>query len=142
MKTIEDFNNLWEPVLREFIFKYPIIAEQVVDWYPCGQMRILLRLSTGEKKIYDLIDSRLISVGTPIFELDNADDEWKKRFAARLRRKLCITGVTQWELSEKTGISEVTISKYLHGKAIPSAVNVDRIAWALNCDVSDIMRDM
>lgn len=142
MDLVEKMHHSWELIFQEFVEEHPDKANGVIDWYPCGQMKILLRYDNGDKKIYDYLDQKLSDVCAPIFEYDDSEEEWKRRFGLRLRRKLSIAGVTQWQLAEKTGISEVTISKYLNGRATPSAYNVDRIAWVLNCDASDLMRDI
>lgn len=141
METTKKLNDMWEPILQDFIQWYPHIADRVIDWYPCGHMRIVLRLDDGEKKTYDFIDHRLNDVPTDMYE-DDSDEEWKKRFAERLKRKLFSVGISQWQLSEKTGISEVAISKYLRCKAIPSAYNIDKLARALKCDISELMQDI
>ena len=48
-----------------------------------------------------------------------------------MRRKV----ITQKELSEMTGISEVSINHYISEKRIPSAANLERIANALGVDI-------
>ena len=56
-------------------------------------------------------------------------------FAERLKEILS-DKMTQSELSKKTGITEVTISRYANGQRVPKATEIVKIAQALNvsCD--------
>ena len=40
MKKGKDY---WGPVFDSFTEEYPKLAEDIVDWYPSGQMEIALR---------------------------------------------------------------------------------------------------
>ena len=42
-------------------------------------------------------------------------------------------------LSYKTGISTVTLSKYMNGKTTPSTYNIQKIAQALRCSVTELI---
>lgn len=48
-------------------------------------------------------------------------------------------GVTQKELSELTGISRSTISKYIYGDMVPTLKNILNIAYALECDITELV---
>ena len=60
--------------------------------------------------------------------------EWRKMFSNRLCAKMHKFGYNQSLLSEATGISQVTISKYINCKATPTAYNVQKLAKALHCN--------
>lgn len=70
---------------------------------------------------------------------NNRIDEmtWRKEFAKLLRDKLRYEGITQERLAAETGISRITISKYLNQRATPSGYNLNLIAKCLNCPVSE-----
>ena len=65
------------------------------------------------------------------------EDVYKKEFGRRLIRIIKRKGFTQKELSELTGISERTLTRYICGKSIPSLLHIDKIARALNCSVDE-----
>ena len=65
------------------------------------------------------------------------DQNFERTFRYVLKREM--RGVSEMELSEMTGISAVTISKYLHGKSIPNGRNIRKIAMALGCTPNDLM---
>lgn len=58
-----------------------------------------------------------------------------KIFAERLRKILSYK-MTQSELAEKTGLTEVTISRYINGQRVPKATEIAKISQVLNvsCD--------
>lgn len=66
------------------------------------------------------------------------DEIMRREFGRRLKTLLELRGMTQNELSEETGISQVSISKYLNGKSDPSLLNVLKIARALDCSLDDL----
>ena len=58
--------------------------------------------------------------------------EWINIFSANLKSLLDETGMTQRELAKATGISEVTISKYLHKQCMPSVAALVNIYHVFN----------
>lgn len=135
------YQNMWEPVFRSLESMYPYMTDQIVDWYPSGQMEITFKLKDGTRWTYCLMDSILAPVHDPKkyteFEMD--EREWRLAFAQRLHDKIRKMGISQDDLSMLTGISRVTISKYLNAKATPSGINIDRLAWALKCSSSELI---
>lgn len=47
--------------------------------------------------------------------------------------------ITRKQLSEKSGVSEVTISRIINGVQIPRIGTISKIAKALNCKVEDLI---
>ena len=64
-----------------------------------------------------------------------SEEDWIKDFSMTLKNKVSMSGLTQQDLSNATGISKVSISKYMAGKSVPSHYNMLKIARALNCSV-------
>lgn len=54
-------------------------------------------------------------------------------FHERMKSRMNLSCMTGRELSEKTGITEVSISRYLTGQRVPKATEIIKIANALNC---------
>lgn len=134
-----EMNNNWDEMLKLLELYYPFIFNDMVDWYPSGQMEITVRVKNGDKYTFNQIEKsyqRIYSVDGEIEDLEEM--EFRRRFAQRLMRKLINVGMTQDQLAEYSGISKVMISKYLTCKATPSYYNVDRIARALRCSVSEL----
>ena len=59
-------------------------------------------------------------------------DDWKIEFARRIESTMQTQGIhTQRELSERSGISEVSMSRYMNGERVPKITSIIRIANAL-----------
>ena len=128
----------WIPVFNDFVERQPSLASQVVDWYPSGQMEIVIKLYDGTKLIYNwLIDS--VCRYDSYTEYDDDEESLKRIFGYRVKNRLYILNMSQEDLAEKTGISYVTISKYVHGKSSPSITNAKRIAKALKCQLRELI---
>jgi DNA-binding XRE family transcriptional regulator len=136
MKTAKDY---WTPIFNDFIQRYPELAEKIIDWYPSGQMEITVKIKGGEKYLYDWQEQLVYLVHASDEQYAVNEEEWRIRFAKKLQRKLNCLGMTQEALAFNTGISLVTISKYINGKATPSGYNIQRIASALQCSYSELM---
>jgi repressor LexA len=61
-----------------------------------------------------------------------------KEMSYNLKRLLLVNGVTQTELSDRTGLPTSTISDYVNGKTLMSPGNLQKIADSLNVLKSDI----
>lgn len=68
------------------------------------------------------------------------EKKWLKEFSRRLKKRMKELKMSQYELSERTGIAQPTISRYTTAHAsTPSATNVLRIARVLDMDVCDLI---
>ena len=61
--------------------------------------------------------------------------EFMKEFSYRLRRIMWIRHIYQKEMSERTGISQQTISCYFNGRTVPSFCNVYKMSIAIGCKI-------
>ena len=57
----------------------------------------------------------------------------------RIKEMLDQKGITQKELSEKTGITEPAISHYVKGDRVPRGANLVKIAKALGTTADDLL---
>ena len=130
--------NYWEPIYDDFVQRYPELVEQMIDWYPSGQLEIAIRLKTGQKYIYDWLENLLVKIYDPDDMTKETEEEWEIKFSNNLKRKLRNVGMTQDLLAFETGISVVTINKYTNGKSIPNAYNLRKIANALKCSLYEL----
>lgn len=134
--------TVWENMLNEIARLHPDIYNNMVDWYSSDQGEITIKVTGGKKYAFDFrnLDRPIFlpDFRDPAEDID--DDEWRRNFARRVRRRMSYIGVSQEWLSDKTGISQVTISKYLNGKSSPSCLNAERIASALGCNINELIR--
>ncbi|MDH9161260.1 helix-turn-helix transcriptional regulator [Staphylococcus succinus] len=64
--------------------------------------------------------------------------ELKQQIAKNIKNLMKSNGLTQVQLSEKSGISKSTISDYMRCKTLINAGNVEKIAMVFNVDKSAI----
>ena len=131
------YNNKFDVIFERMSQMFPSIHKKVVDWYPSGKNEIIVVLDDGDKMAYEGFDDtiRIIKSNTvPSEVMDEA--AYRKKFSDALRYQMRMAGIMQYELSERTGISVQTLSKYLKGMGTPSAYNLIRIANVLGCSVS------
>lgn len=62
-------------------------------------------------------------------------------FSHNLRNLLYLSGKTQVELAKGIGISEVSVSNWINGNAVPRPNTVDKICAFLKCKREDLMVD-
>lgn len=65
--------------------------------------------------------------------------EWLDIFSENLVSILQDTDITQRGLSEMSGLSEASISNYIHKKRMPNIKAVVNLAYALNCSMDDLI---
>lgn len=63
------------------------------------------------------------------------EKSWLKAFSARLNEVIKESGLTQKTLAIMAGLSEGTISNYIHGRKMPNARAIVNLSYALNCPV-------
>lgn len=61
-----------------------------------------------------------------------SDKEMLQRFGERMKQAISVKGISQKELSRRSGITEAAISGYINGTREPGLVAVIRIAKALS----------
>lgn len=132
-------NQTWYNIFDEFATYFPTFAEQTVDWYPNGRSEITVILEDGSVKYYNHL-YRTIRYAKSVETYENETEEDLRRvFAKRLNDRMVMLGVTQYELAEMTGLSSVTLSKYMNGKATPSLHNARKIERALKCSIYELI---
>lgn len=68
-----------------------------------------------------------------------SETEWLDIFGDNLRDVMESTRITQRELAERTGLSEGTISRYIHKQTIPGVKAIINIAYVLDCSMDDLI---
>lgn len=133
-------NSGWERIYDNFKLYYPQFESQVIDWYPSGRNSIIVVLKDGSTFEYH---DRLSSIKyIPI--KDDArgieEDEWRKRFSSNLIVKMEDSGFDQTYLAEQCGVSRAMINRYVHRKATPNGWVIEKIARALKCSITELIK--
>ena len=134
-----DYNSIFE----EALMYYPFLDRDLVEWYPYKDdgFSIVFSYEDGSKMFYDSILK-----GVRYFAPSNTSDvyigdeeRWRKEVGFNIHRAMLKYGVSQTELSARSGISQSSISKYTDGIITPSSYKLRRIANALGCDIEELM---
>lgn len=122
-------------LIRMFNLYRPGDDEEVVEYVEKYGSRVIGKTADGRGLVYDDFDNT-------IYDLPRDDDLTKevylREFGRSLERALRLRGMTQYELSDKTGITKNQISKYVRGKAVPTFYNVELMAKALRITPNDL----
>lgn len=123
-----------ERLYTNFKQYFPLFAEDAVSFttsnIPC---ELIVKLTDGSSILYDDADRTIRNL--PDDPHDLSKEECNKEFSYRLRKMMQIKGITQYELSERTGIAQPHISNYVRGMRSPSFYVIDKIAKALDCSI-------
>lgn len=136
-------NDVYNNIFAELCKMHPWMLGEIVRWWPNGNLRIMAELADGDVAEYDYI-LKTINIARSLDELEgrhrgDSEVKWRMEFARRLYRKLVTRGISQDELSWRTGISAGAISKYANGESTPSAYNLKKIAGVIGCPVSELI---
>ena len=116
-------------LLDRFELWFPSIFRSCERFLLLNQWEILGETADGRVWIYDDFDNAIRAVRR-YEDMDEAS--YRFEYSMKLRRALLHSRMTQLELSEATGISERTISRYITGASTPSLYHADKIAKAVD----------
>ena len=68
------------------------------------------------------------------------EQDFKTNFMYQLRRIMKVNHITQKELSEQSGLSEDSITRYINGTRIPNTYIASILAGSLNCTIDDLIK--
>lgn len=121
---------------NNFKLYFPIVSELATSFKQTGLFDLTIKLNDGTSVMYDDVEHAIRTL--PRDSNLMSESECRREFGLRLRKLMRIKNISQLELSEKTGISSVTISNYLNFKATPSFYNADKIAKAIGCSIEEL----
>lgn len=66
-------------------------------------------------------------------------NDWLQYFRDNLLEMMEEQGFTQEELAKRAHLSQASINAYISMRKIPSSISIANIAYALRCEVSDLI---
>lgn len=127
---------MFDDIFKNLQMHFPFLYTDDAHYKFCSDMELMITLKDGRRFLYDDIDKTVRKL--PKDSNDMSEDECRSEFGKRLYKIMFRKGITQSELSEKTGLSQTMLSNYITGKNSPSFYNVDKIAKALECSIDDL----
>ena len=126
--------NVVNELRANFRLYFPSIADTAVKFEELGPHELLIELKDGTEMSYYDLDHTILVLNN---QNDVSENTFRKQFGIRLRRVLESKGMSQCELSEKTGIPQCVISRYATGSRAPNIYTVNKIAKAIGCSIDD-----
>ena len=124
-----------ERLFESFKLYYPSFAKKTVEYRTFGPDILIAKLSDGDTIRFDDMEHTFQRIP---YSSDNMTEEnCRYEFSIRLRRIMVYKAISQAELAEKIGVSQVAISNYLTGKRTPNLYVLDKIAKALDCSLDE-----
>jgi DNA-binding XRE family transcriptional regulator len=140
-RGVMGYIDKWDRIFEEFTMYYPSISRDTVDWYPSGQYEVTAKLSDGSRLAYDGLSRTMRYIGKrdSLRNVSLPEDEWRREFSRKLKKKMDQSSLKQSELAQIIGVSTQIVSRYMNGKSTPSSYTMSRIARVLGCTVSDLL---
>lgn len=148
---MKKYYDMWLPVLDNFERTYDALCSKqhiktpkVIDWYPSGYLELTVKVDTGEMLIYEFMGDRIYPLHSGLIsstlEMRRSTNEmeWRQNFSINLKKRMYKRGISIDKLSYMTGISRVSLSKYLNGKTTPNSYTLEQLAYALECSISEL----
>lgn len=128
----------YETPIDDFEHRFPWLFKRMVSFEEYNDDKVFIELSDGKTMLYDNFMQELKEVKRfdDIYEL--TEDEWKLGFSKILRKQINSKCITQYELASKLGVSEMTISRYVTGRCLPSVYIINKLTKILNCEPDDL----
>lgn len=123
-------------ILENFKLYFPSVASRMTSYKRLDDFEIAVQCDDGSTVIFDDME-RSIRPLPPKGE-SWTEELWQREFGRRLRKRMMHKGMTQAELANKIGTSQVMISNYINGRCTPGLYIADKIANALDCSIDDL----
>lgn len=129
-----------------FASTYPLLAKEMRYYHQCNGLQICVYLKDSAYCVYDYITNKIDQLiypdeKEPYIEEDSfyeSKQDYANYFSKNLRGWMHVRNMTSRELAKLSGISEVSISRYLNGKRIPDGYTIGKIANILKCKADDL----
>lgn len=132
--------NMADVLFEEFKLYEPNLWKLAGNWYMFDHFELMVVLNDGRKILYDGLEKTTRMIDASYSDEDLSEVQFRFEFSRRLRKKMQQSGFDQRMLSEKSGVSVVTLSAYMNGRSTPSLFITRKIAQALNCSVEELLR--
>ena len=125
-----------DSLISNFELRFPSVTQDVYKYDRTAYSNeLIVTFKDGSKILYNDFENTVRYL--PADSSNMSEKQFKKEFGYRVKRIMLEKGITQEELSEKTGIAQETLSRYICGKNVPSFYKIDKIAKALDCSVDE-----
>jgi DNA-binding phage protein len=132
----------YETCFEDFKKRWPVAAEDAVEYRPKGEYAIRITMRDGRQLDYNMRAKgslRYVDTVDICGASEFTDEYCRAIFSNNLSERMAVKGYGQATLAKETGLSQAVISKYLKKQSTPTISAVRRIAHVLDCSVDDLM---
>ena len=129
--------SVCKKVLR---YQHPSLFELYETEQELGFFEWCVKLTNGSKFLYVPRAEELLVLPKDVN--DPSEQTFKMLVGRRLRIIMRDRGINRLQLSEMTGISLMSIGRYINGSRTPSGYTLRKFARALNCSMDDFFYDI
>ena len=125
--------------IEDFKYRYFWLFDRLEHYEELDENRVFVFLNDGRTILYDNLVHfyHNVKIFDSVGELSN--EEWKKGFSNLLRERIRRSGLSQYTLAERIGITKSMLNNYVTGRTIPSTNILNRLAEELNCSADDLI---
>lgn len=128
----------YEIPIEAFEHRYPWLFKRMESFEEVDRYSVYINLDDGRTLLYDNFMNELKTVKRFDDDSELTEEEWKKGFSNLLAERLKRSGINQYELARKIGVSTTMVNHYVNGRNIPSVYMLRRISRVLECSMDDL----
>lgn len=130
-------NSSCERILNQFKMYFPDLHKHGVDWWKSGPYHITILLDDNSRVEFDSSENTIRHVRVVDRFTDN--DILRKEIGRNIKKFIVYRGMRQQDVSEKTGITQAMLSRYINGTSMPGIDKLHVLASVLNCRLDDLL---
>lgn len=128
--------NKADEIFERFKKDYTVLSKNVVNYYMDGRYELALEYEDGHVQLWNEFDRTFYPL--PQDRDSMTSEQYQKEVGRRISEVMFRKNVTQQQLSEKTGIAQPQLSRYISGKTMPNFMALDKITRALRMSLDEL----
>lgn len=126
-------------LLHNYYLQYGDPNNKIKDSWLINGLEALILLENGDIVCFDNVTSSVTTIiGKEERERGVTEETWVEVFSMRLKKNMKRLNINATQLSEMTGITRTTISRYVNGRSVPSAYVFRKLTEVLHCTTEDL----
>lgn len=121
-------------LVTEFKKHFPSLADNIKEITNLGLWMLEIHYHDGSRGVYDGVLHTFKYVPKHGYG-DLTEHRWNMELGVKINRTMLMRGYRLYELAERSGISERTLSNIMNGRNTTSTYNLKKIAKALSVSV-------
>lgn len=126
-----------ERMIEQFKMYFPSLYEQGVDWWKSGPYHITILLADNGRVEFDASENTIR--WAPKIDRLTGKDILRKEIGRNICKFVTYRGLSQQDISEKLGVTEAMLSRYINGTSMPGIDKLYNLASILNCQIDDLL---